>query len=98
MGAGCARTPVPVGLTLPHGAQVDPEVRCVALATAAETGLMTPNPDSNLDGVYYSLKVDFDWMEPYLGTLHRGPLRTTLARFISGQRWLHINWAAVDQI
>ena len=40
--------------------------------------LMTPNPDSNLDRIYCSIKADFQ-MEPYLGMLHQGPLRTTLA-------------------
>ena len=48
---------------------------------------MTPNPDSNLDRIYYSIKADFQ-MEPYLGTLHQGSLRTPLARFRLGQHWL----------
>ena len=34
----------PLGFTLPHGAHFDPGVGCIALATAAETALMTPIP------------------------------------------------------
>ena len=64
------------------------EFGCVALATAAEIALKTPNPDSNVDCVYYSIKADFQ-MEPYMGTLHQGPLCTTLACFRLGQHWLH---------
>ena len=79
---------VTLGVTLPHGAHFDPGVGCTALATAAETALMTPKADSNLDRIYYSIKNDFQ-MEPYLGTLHQGPLRTTLARLRLGQHWLH---------
>ena len=78
----------PLGVTLPHGAYFDPGVGCAALATAAETALMTPNPDSNLDRIYHSIKADFQ-MEPYLATLHQAPLRTTSARFRLGQHWLH---------
>ena len=46
-----------------------------ALATATETALMTPNPDSDLDRDY-SIKADFQ-MSHYLDILHQGPLRTT---------------------
>ena len=77
MEGGCAYTPVPPGL--PHGVPFDPGcVGCVALATAAEAALMTPNPNGNLNRIDYSIKADFQ-MEPYLGTLHQGPLRTNLA-------------------
>ena len=92
--AGHARL-FPLGLALPHEAHFDPGVGCVALATAAEKGLMTPYPNS--DRVHYSIKADFQ-MEPYLGTLHhQGPLRTSLAPFRLGQHWLH-TWAAIHQI
>ena len=57
------------------------------MAAAAEIALVTPTLDNNLDRVYYSFKTDFR-MEPYLTQLHRGPLRTTLARFRLGQHWL----------
>ena len=68
----------PLGITLPHGTHFDPEVGCVALATAAETALVTPNTDSNLDHLYYSISIKADFqMEPYMDTLHQGPLRTT---------------------
>ena len=58
----------PLGFTLPHGPYFEPGVGCVALATAAEIALMTPNPESNLDRLYHSIKVDFQ-MELCLGTL-----------------------------
>ena len=78
----------PMGVTLPApGADFNPEAGCTAMAAAAETSLMTPTLDDNLDRVYYSFKTDFR-MEPYLTQLHRGPLRTTLARFRLGQHWL----------
>ena len=78
----------PMGFTLPApGADSNPEAGCTAMAAAAETALMTPTLDNNLDRVYYSFKTDFR-MEPYLTQLHRGPLRTTLARFRLGQHWL----------
>ena len=62
----------------PLGAQFGPEVGCEALATAAETALLSPNPDS-MARLYYSFKEGLK-MEPFLYKLHRGPLRTTLAR------------------
>ena len=78
----------PMGVTLPApGADFNPEAGCTAMAAAAETALMTPTLDNNLDRVYYSYKTDFR-MEPYLTQRHRGPLRTALARFRLGQHWL----------
>ena len=74
----------PLGVfLLPLGAQFDPGVGCEALAAAAETALLTPNPDSNMDRIYYSFKEGLR-MEPFLYELYRGPLRTTLARFRLG--------------
>ena len=82
----------PMGVTLPApGADFNPEAGCTAIAAAAETALMTPTLDNNLDRVYYSFKTEFG-MEAYLTQLHRGPLRTTLARFRLGQHWLHLQW------
>ena len=66
----------PLGVTLPLGAEFNPELSCTALVTAAETALMTPTPSNNLDWVHYSFKTAFR-MEPYLSELHRGPQRTT---------------------
>ena len=60
---------------------------CTAIAAAAETALMTPTLDNNLDRVYYSFNTEFG-MEAHLTQLHRGPLRTTLARFRLEQHWL----------
>ena len=80
--------PAPPRGTLPApGADFHPEAGCTAMAAAAETALMTPTLDNNLDRVYYSFKTDFR-MEPCLTQLHRGPLRTTLARFRLRQHWL----------
>ena len=78
----------PMGVILPApGADFNPEAGCTAMAAAAETALMTPTLDNNLDRVYYSFKTDFK-MELYLTQLHRSPLRTTLARFRLEQHWL----------
>ena len=78
----------PLWVTLSPGAEFNPEFSCAALATAAETALMTPSPSNNLDRVYYSFKTTFE-MEPYLSELHRGPQLTTLVRFRLGQHWLY---------
>ena len=40
-------------ITLPtHGADLDPEAGCAVMAAAAETALMTPTLDNNLDCKY----------------------------------------------
>ena len=78
----------PMGVTLPApGADLNPEAGCTATAAAAETALMTPTLDINLDRVYYSFKTEFG-MEAYLTQLHHAPLRTALARLRYGQHWL----------
>ena len=78
----------PMGFTLPApGDDFNPETGCTAIAAAVETALMTPTLGNNLDRVYYSFKPEFG-MEAYLTQLHRGPLRTTLARFRLGHHWL----------
>ena len=65
-----------MGVTLPApGADFNPEAGCTAIASAAETALMTPTLDINLERVYYSSKTEFG-MEAYLTQLHHGPLRT----------------------
>ena len=43
----------PLRVTLPHKEYYNPGGGYVALATAAETALMTPNSDSNLDRTYH---------------------------------------------
>ena len=58
------------------------------MAAAAETALMPPTLDNHLDRVHYrTVKIGFR-IEPYPKQLHRGPLRTSLARFRLGQHWL----------
>ena len=43
----------PMGVTLPApGADFHPEAGCTAMAATAETALMTPTLDNNLDRVY----------------------------------------------
>ena len=80
--------PSPMGVTLPApGADFNPEAGCTAIAAAAETAHMTLTLDNIVDRVYYSFKTEFG-MKAYLTQLRRGPLRTTLACFRLGQRWL----------
>ena len=52
---------------------------------------------NNLDRIYYSIKADFQ-MEPYLGTLHQGPLRTTWHDLDWASTGCTLVWAAMDQI
>ena len=58
---------------------------------------MTPNPDNNMDGIYYSF-MDGLRMEPSLYELYRGHLRTTLARFGLNLHWLHIRQLRFQQV
>ena len=88
----------PMGVTLPApGADFNPVAGCTAMAAAAETALMIPTLDNNLTRVYYSFKTDFR-TEPYLTQLHRGPLRTTLARFRLGSTGCKLDLAALGFI
>ena len=55
VGQGCARTPALLGVALLHSTQFDLGISCVAMATAARTALIIPNPDSNPECRYHRI-------------------------------------------